>query len=316
MVGRTASGIGRRGVAALLVAAAACGDSGRAPESRTQGRITVGVEPAVYELVAASARDFQGLYPRAEVAVQRQGSREAVGDLFLARVEAAVVGREALPEEREAAEAGGIGIEALRWARDAVAIVVHPDNPVEQVAFEDLREIYTGKMVSWSALGGSDERIIPIVQDPARSITQFFADRILEGEPISGPARVANGDSTAAAWAAGERNAVAFVALPYAARGVRPLRVSRLKGLAYVELDARSVYEDRYPLTRFYNVFLRQPGSPLASGFTTFLCSSDGQRRVRDAGLVPATVPVRFTHRAPTLSARRPAAEETRDDDE
>lgn len=301
--------------AGCLALAAACATPDRTPDSVTEGRITVGVEPAVHGIVSTAADAFESLYPRARVEVRSGASREAVADLFAARSELAVVGREALPEEREAAVQGGIGIEVQRWARDAVAIVVHPDNPVEQLAFDDLREIYTGNLVSWSALGGRKERVIPIVQDPARSITQFFADRILDGAPITGPARTVDGDSAAVAAVARERGAVAFVTLPFAERGVRALRVARVKGLAYVELDARSVYEDRYPLTRFYNLFLRHPGSRLASGFTTFLCGNEGQRMVRDAGLVPATVPVRFTNRTPTISARRPAAAEEKDDE-
>ncbi len=316
MVEATAAPLRRAVLAvALWGVAGGCGGERTARDEFTAGRITVVAEPEVRDLIAASARDFERLYPDAAIEVREGTSQEAVGALFGARAEAAVVGREALEEERRAAEEANLGVEALRWARDAVAIVVHPDNPVEQIAFDDLREVYTGNVTSWSALGGDETRIVPVVQDPERSITQFFADRILAGAPIGTPARLVEGDEAAAASVAADRNAIAFVTLPFAARGVRALRVSRLKGLPYVELDARNVYEDRYPLTRSYNVFLRRPGARLANGFTTFLCSVDGQRRVRDAGLVPATVPVRFTSRAPTISARRPAeSQEGRED--
>ena len=270
----------------------------------------VSVEPAVSEVVRRSGRAFEVLYPEARIRVRVAGTREAAADLFRGDADLAVVGREPLDEERDAATSADLEMESLRWARDAVAIVVHPDNPVAQIAFDDLQEIYTGKLISWSALGGGDTRIIPVVQPPDASISLFFADRILAGGEMTAPARRAESDSAAAAAVAGDRNAIAFVSLPFSERGVRSLRVARLKGMPYVELDAQTVYEDRYPLTRFYNVFARRPGAPLADGFTTYLCSIDGQREVRDAGWVPATVPVRFSTRTPTRSSREPAAQE------
>ena len=274
----------------------------------------VSVEPAVSGIVERSARAFEALYPESRIHVRVAGTREAAGALFRGEADLAVVGRDPLDEEREAATEAEQQMESMRWARDAVAIVVHPDNPVRQIAFDDLQEIYTGNQISWSALGGGNRRVVPVVQPPEASISLFFADRVLGGGDVTAPARLVEGDSAAAAAVAGDRDAIAFVSLPYSERGVRPLHVARLKGMPYVELDAQTVYEDRYPLTRFYNVFMRRPGVPLADGFTTFLCSIDGQREVRDAGWVPATVPVRFTNRTPTRSSREPAAREEQSD--
>jgi phosphate transport system substrate-binding protein len=296
-----------------LLGSAACAPE-RETASLTRGEIVVSVEPAVSNIVERSARAFEVLYPESRIRIRVAGTREAASELFRGEADLAVVGRDPLDEEREAATRAEVRMESMRWARDAVAIVVHPDNPVRQISFDDLQEIYTGKLISWSAVGGSKNRIIPVMQPPEASISLFFADRILAGDVVTAPVRLVDGDSAAAAAVAGDRNAIAFVSLPFSERGVRPLRVARLKGMPYVELDAQTVYEDRYPLTRFYNVFMRRPGAPLADGFTTYLCSVDGQREVRDAGWVPATVPVRFTNRTPTRSSREPAAREEQSD--
>jgi len=62
------------------------------------------------------------------------------------------------------------------------------------------------------------------------------------------------------------------------------------------------VYKGEYPLTRYFNVYVRDRGPRVGHGFITFITSLDGQRLVRDAGLVPTSVPVRFVRRSPMLS--------------
>jgi hypothetical protein len=83
------------------------------------------------------------------------------------------------------------------------------------------------------------------------------------------------------------------------------LRVSSLQGLPYWKPDLEAVYKGEYPLTRFFNYYVRAERPPLANGLITFGTSYDGQRLVRDGGLVPTAVPVRFVRRSPLLSGHR-----------
>jgi phosphate transport system substrate-binding protein len=258
-------------------------------------------EPNVAATVRATADEFVRLYPKNRVRVETGGARDAMAALFAATAQVAIIGREISDEERDAAQRGHIAIEATRWAKDGLAIVVHPSNPVDRIAFDDLRGIYAGKLVSWAALGGSDRRIVPVVQRTESGTTQFFVDRVLAGERFTAPAIVAEDDSATAARVAQDPAAIGFVSLPFATRGVKALAVSPVKGMAYVDLDPQTVHDGGYPLTRYENVVLREPSSPGAGDLNTFLCSTDGQRKVLEAGYVPAAVPVHFTHRAPTL---------------
>ena len=85
-------------------------------------------------------------------------------------------------------------------------------------------------------------------------------------------------------------------------------RVAVLERRSAVNLDdgwiaSPSVKFRRRDDPALQTVVIRAPEEPLASGFTTFLCSEEGQRLVKDMGLVPATVPVTFTVRTPTVPA-------------
>jgi len=288
----------------LLLAVTGCDEEGAGGRGAAAGdTVVVVTEPPMAPLVRSIADEFVRLYPGHRVRVETGGARDAMAALFAAQAQIAVIGREISDEERTAARQGKLAIEATRWARDGLAIVVHPSNPIDRIAFDDLREIYSGKLVSWEPLGGSNRRIVPVVQRTGTGATQFFVDQVLAGEPLSAPAVIADDDSATAARVAADPAAIGFVSLPFSSQGVKALAVSPVKGMPYVDLDAQTVYEQRYPLTRYENVILRTPSSRGAEDLNTFLCSVDGQKKVLEAGYVPVAVPVRFTHRAPTLSS-------------
>ena len=75
--------------------------------------------------------------------------------------------------------------------------------------------------------------------------------------------------------------------------------------IVYLLPDPEAVYKGSYPLTRFFNLYVRSKGRRLANGFITFVTSRDGQALVHDSGLVPTSVPVRFVRRSPMLSTHR-----------
>lgn len=288
--------------AVLLACLLGCaGRPEREQETVAAVPVTVVADPCVATAVGEAADEFVRMYPGPDVRVEAGQPRAAMQALYGARAEVAIIGRELSDEERQAARQAGIAVEAYRWARDGLAIVVHPSNPVEQLALDDLRGVYDGTVTSWAAMGGPDRSIVPVIQDLETGASQFFVAEVMGEGALAGPAVTVADDSAAVRQVAADPAAIAFVSLPFADRGVKALRVARLRGLPYVALDARSVYEGRYPLLRYFNVVLRVPSSDRAGELNTFLCAQEGQRRVIGAGYVPATMPVRFTSRAPTL---------------
>jgi phosphate transport system substrate-binding protein len=275
----------------------------QAGETQTSGVITVASEPAVLGLVRATAQAFQGAYPAASIRVVARDSHDAMNDVFGNRADLAIVGREIEPIERQTATEAGIDMEAYRWAWDGVAVIVHPRNPVNQVSLDDLRRILTGTSSGWGELGGSDRPVVPVLESPRRSLTQFTARAIVEAGDSLTAALLVDDDSSVVAAVARMPDALGFVSQSSLRPGVKVLSVSRATGMPYVAPDAETVYHRDYPLTRSYNLVTRTPGRPLSQGFLTYALSEAGQRVVRDAHLVPASVPVRFTHRLPTVSS-------------
>jgi len=59
-----------------------------------------------------------------------------------------------LPEDpREA----GVGLEPVAW--DSLVVITHKDNPVKNLSMQQVKDIYTGKLTNWKAVGGPDAKI-------------------------------------------------------------------------------------------------------------------------------------------------------------
>jgi len=293
----------------LCVAATwACGctrqpSSARVEDTLTSGRITVVCAPEARPLIERERAAFEALYPQSDIQVRDGSSREAVRALFGAECDLAVILRELEPEERGAAVRGRLELEGYRFARDALVVVVHPGNRVENLALEQVRGIYLNEVRRWSDLGGEDRPIVPVIQRPELDIMGFFIQQVMNGQAITAETVYEPSDSTVARYVANHPDAIGFVTLSWAERGVKPVRLAALTGLPYQKPDLETVYHGDFPLSRYYNFYVRPGGSKLAHGFITFVTSRDGQQIVHEQGLAPTAVPVRFVRRSPMQSS-------------
>jgi phosphate transport system substrate-binding protein len=248
----------------------------------------------------ARERDaFQSLYPQASIEIQSGSSRDAIGRLFGGTADLAVITRELAPEERAAALRGRLELEGYRFARDALLAIVHPSNRVENLTLADLQNIYLGRAVRWSEFGGDESRIVPVVQPQESDVTQFFVQQVMSGGAIQARSVEAASDSEVVAEVAVRPGAIGYITLGSGSEQVKALRLASLRGLPYRDADLERVYRGEYPLTRFFNLFVRAASRPVANGFITYVTSIDGQKLVQDSGYVPTAVPVRFVRRSP-----------------
>jgi len=268
----------------------------------TSGHLVVVCSPEAREVVGRCVEAFERLYPQSKIEVRPGSSRDAIAALFGARADMAVITRELVPEERRAAVQGRLEVEGYRFARDAAVLIVNPANSVANLTLDDVRRIYRGDVQRWSAMGGQDVQVEPVVQPPTADITEFFVEEVLGGEDVRARSVHATDDDDVVRTVRSTPGAIGYVTLSRAAQGARAERLAALRGLPYYAADLETVHEGQYPVTRYFHMYVRTNGPAVANGFITYVLSLDGQRIVRDAGLVPTSVPVRFVRRSPMLS--------------
>jgi phosphate transport system substrate-binding protein len=272
-------------------------------DSESSGRIQVVSVPEAADLVARETRAFRKAYPQAEFEIVVGSSRDAVRQLLEGRADVAVLLRELEPEERNVVVKGGMALEGYRFARDAICVIVHPSNQLENIAADDIRRVFLAEVTDWSQLGARPGRIQPVVPAHDGDPMTSFIQRVMGGAAPTAAAYREDSDSAIVARVTRTPGAIGFVSLAWADRGAKALRVAALSGMPYWKPDAEKVYKGDYPLTRACNLYVRTGGARLANGLVTWVASLDGQRIVHEAGLVPTEVPVRFARRSPLLGS-------------
>jgi phosphate transport system substrate-binding protein len=120
--------------------------------------------------------------------VQPHGTSEAYTNLIKKRADLILVARAPSGDESKRAVAQGVRLDARPVALDAFIFLLNGKNPVASLTIDQLRDIYSGRIVNWRDLGGPDARIRPY-QRPRNSGSQELMKRfVMRGRPmIEGP---------------------------------------------------------------------------------------------------------------------------------
>lgn len=185
---------------------------------------------------------------------------------------------------RRKAEAG-LTFVPVAW--DALVMIVHPDNRVDNISLEDLRKVYYGKIDNWSRLGGPDRSLhLYSVASPLDGI-EFSLRQYLFGrgnQPVASPRLYINTAQLEAA-----------VSLDPAALAVSTLSsVIGNDKLAMLEIEGHAptpanVADGSYPL--YIPLYLaRAPNNPDAAAidaFFAFLDTETARRILLDHHVLP-----------------------------
>jgi len=69
--------------------------------------------------------------------------------------------------------------------KDKIIVFVHKDNPVSKLSKEELKGIFTGKIINWKNVGGKDMPIIIVWGKLIQGTNSIFINKILDGESVT-----------------------------------------------------------------------------------------------------------------------------------
>jgi ABC-type phosphate transport system substrate-binding protein len=148
---------------------------------------------------------------------------------------------------------------------DALAIIVSPNNKVDQLTLEQVRRIFLGEIKNWSEVGG-DSLPIQVHTRPERSGTyKYFCDSVLVGRSVPDSAKRHAENSALSAAVAEEPGGIGFV--PMSATGhAKVLRVGLEGSPTATQPTEDTVRAGRYPgpLCRYVYLYVpaAKPESP------------------------------------------------------
>ncbi|WP_338415239.1 OmpA family protein [uncultured Sphaerotilus sp.] len=170
---------------------------------------------------------------------------------------------------------------------DALAVIVHPDNPMDHVSLAQLRELLSGRVVDGSRLGGLAGPVRVKVRNEAADSWNLVWHQVL-GDASAG-AELQRHDSDAALVAAVGADAHALGLVPLSAVGsAKVLAVVDSTGSVW-KPTPEAVATERYPLTHRLVMQMPAASSPVALRYAQFLAGPAAQTKLRSSGLASAS---------------------------
>lgn len=250
----------------------------------------------IVNLALAWAERYQAEHPEIRISVTGGGSGTGIASLINGTVDIANASRKI--KEEEIAEAQGNGIEPVEHiiARDAIAVIVNPQNPVSQLTLKQISDIYSGKFSNWSEVGGEDRPIVRLSRETNSGTHVYFLETVLRlGDSddktlFSMDTLLLPSSEGIIAEVRQNPNAIGYDGLGYVPKDLKMIAIAEEEGGAYVLPSIPTVNDKTYPIAR--DLYMYTDGEPtgIVKEYLDWIVSTEAQEIVAELGFVPASL--------------------------
>jgi phosphate transport system substrate-binding protein len=278
----------------MMPLAAGCSPRGGAEDSFDTVRVT-GSDTMV-NLAQAWAEEFNKDHPAISIPVKGGGSGVGIADLCAGKIQIATASRAMEPDEMELAKKNtGKEPQQMVVGRDALAIYVNLQNPMDSISIDQLAEIYgeDGKITRWQQLGVDNTacpsgQIVRISRQNSSGTYAYFKEAVLGKKREYKQGYTAqSGSSDLVALISKTPCAIGYSGMGYRNETVTVLNVAKAKGEPAVEPTIETAQDGSYPIARpLYLYTLGEPSGAIQE-FIQWILSDEGQRIVELQGYIP-----------------------------
>jgi phosphate transport system substrate-binding protein len=243
-------------------------------------------------LALAWAEAYIQLRPEVRISVTGGGSGTGIAAMINGTVDIANASRGMKAEEIAAAQANGISPIEFVVAGDAIAVVVNPSNPVDQLTLQQISDIYTNKITNWRQVGGDDRPIVLLSRESNSGTYVYFLENVVrlgkkDSDLLFAPDTLLMPSSEGiSAEVRQNPNAIGYDGLGYVTPDQKVIAVARDLAGPYVLPSVATVNDGSYPVSRpLYMYTAGQPTGQIKAYLDWVL--SDGQTLVGELGFVP-----------------------------
>lgn len=241
----------------------------------------------VLPVAQQTAERFMNKHADARVTVTGGGTGVGIAALMDNTTDIAMASRPIKFGEKMKARSAGTNIEETIVAYDALAVVVHPSNPVLRLTRKQLEDIFRGKITNWRQLGGENLKIIVYSRETSSGTYEFFKESVLKNKnympgSLSMPATGAVIQSVSQT-----RGAIGYVGLAYLSPRVKTLAVSYDEGGHYTLPSVENAINKTYPIVRPLYYYYKMENNDAVAPLLRFILSAEGQDIIKKSGYIP-----------------------------
>ena len=262
-------------------------------ESLGEGYIENKGSDTIVNLALAWAEKYKVVNPNVRISVTGGGSGTGIAALINGTVDIANASRQIKQEELEAAHSNGWDPVEFIVAIDAIAIVVNPNNPINELTIQQISDIYSGKYSNWSELGGEDRPIVRLSRETNSGTHVFFLEQVIrmgrkDDKTFFSPDTLLLPSSEGISVEVRDNpNAIGYDGLGYVTEDMKIIAVAVSEGTPYIYPSADAVKEKTYPIARDLYMYTAEEPSGEILDYLMWILSEEAQEIVLELGFIP-----------------------------
>lgn len=247
----------------------------------------------IVNLALAWAEAYQVVEPDLRISVTGGGSGTGIASMINGTVHIANASRQIKQDEIDQARANGFEPIEHIIAKDAIAVIVNPENPVNQLTLNQIADIYSGKINNWSEVGGEDRPIVRLSRETNSGTHVYFLETVLRlGESdnktlfarntllLPSSEGIINEIRT-------NPNAIGYDGLGYVPNDLKMIAIASVGSPNFVLPSIESVNNATYPISRdLYMYTLAEPTGEIKI-YLDWIKTDMAQTIVEELGFVP-----------------------------
>ena len=258
--------------AAMSLSLVACGGN-----NGLSGKVATDGSTSMEKVIGALKETFEAENAGVEVTYNPTGSGSGIKAVQEGRCDIGLSSRALKAEEEEQGLVGTV------LAYDGIAVIVNPENTVEDLTVEQIAAIYKGEITNWSEVGGIDAEIVLIGRE-AGSGTRGGFEEIVGVEDLCQYRQELTSTGDVITAVSQNPGAIGYASLASVKDTVKAIKVG---GVAPSE---ETVKDETYAIQRPF-VLVTKEGTALtetAQAFFDFITSEAAREVISAAGVVPA----------------------------
>ena len=280
----------------FLILLTACSSNPTQTNSTSTAYIENKGSDTIVNLALAWAERYQAEHPEVRISVTGGGSGTGIASLINKTVDIANASRKI--KEEEIAEANTNGVEPVEHiiARDAIAVIVNPQNPVSQLTLKQISDIYSGKISNWTEVGGDDRPIVRLSRETNSGTHVYFLETVIrlgnseDKTLFSMDTLLLPSSEGIIAEVRQNPNAIGYDGLGYVPKDLKTIAIAEQDGGPHVLPSIATVNDKSYPIAR--DLYMYTDGEPvgIVKKYLDWILSPEAQEIVAELGFVPVNI--------------------------
>jgi len=249
----------------------------------------------IVNLALAWAEKYQEIKPAVQLSVTGGGSGTGIAALINGTVDIANASRRMKEEEKQKAIDNGSHPVEFVIARDAIAIIVNPENPVDNLTLEQISDIYSGKINNWQELGGEDRPIVRLSRETNSGTHVYFLEEVIRlGQKDNNTLFSSNTLLLPSSEGIGAEirqnpNAIGYDGLGYVTDDLKVIGVAAGGSELYILPSSTTVHSGEYPIARDLYMYTNGVPAGAIQEYLDWILSDEAQKIVAELGFVPVS---------------------------